>query len=168
MSEPSGPFFPIFQVDEIAFAMSLFVNAASLNIPKLLIRESSSPTSDCGRVFRSLTETMPRTAITDVIGGQSGLEYAFLALWTHYEGDVRQRSICARVLGFHRLMMPTRGELVADWVHSPEDRPEVVLLHPAVVEAIAKTPLWECGAMVRPEFLKTLEATAEANMKQAA
>jgi hypothetical protein len=168
MSKPSGPFFPIVQVDEIAFAMSLFVNAASLKIPKPLIQASSLPTTECGQVFRMLTGMMPPTSSSDLAEGESSLEYAFMALWTHYRGDVRQKSICARVLGFHRLMLLTRGALVADWVHSPEDRPEIILLHPAVVKAVAMTPLSECGAMVRPEFLRTLQIAADSTMKAAA
>ena len=86
----------------------------------------------------------------------------------HYEGDVRQRSICARVLGFHGLMIMTEGALVADWVVSPEEKPEIILLHPAVVKAVAMTPLGNNGAMVCPEFLRTLEFIAHADAKQAA
>ena len=38
-------------------------------------------------------------------GTQGGSLYkAFRALWEQYEGDARQRSVCARVLAFYFLM----------------------------------------------------------------
>jgi len=167
MPEPTGPFFPIFQVDEIAFAMSLFVSAASLKIPRLLIQESRPSSPACGRLFHSLMEIMP-PAGTLGVNDESTLRYAFTALWAHYEGDIRQKSICARVFGFHRLMILTRGALVADWVVSPDDGPEIILLHPAVVTAVAMTRLSESGAMVRPEFLRTFEMATGAETQLAA
>jgi hypothetical protein len=80
------------------------------------------------------------------VNDESTLRYAFTALWAHYEGDIRQKSVCARVSGFHRLMILTRGALVANWMVSPDDSPEIILLHPAVVAAVAMTRL---GRVVR-------------------
>lgn len=140
--------------------MSLFVGVASLRIPKPYAK-SPLRTRTCGQVFRTLMEIMPRIATWPNSRGEGTLEYAFTALWTHYEGDPRQSSICARVLGFHRLMILTKGDLVAPWVCSPKDHPECIVLHPAIVETVASTRLWESGEMMRPEFLRTLNALLE-------
>ncbi len=69
---------------------------------------------------------------------ETTLESAFRVLCSHYEGDPLQASICARVLAFYFLMERTAGAAVAAWVHSVPDAPQLVALHPAVVEAIAK------------------------------
>jgi len=169
MSEDLDPFFQIAEVDEIAFAMSLFVSAASFTIPSSPTKKTLLSGGECWRVFRLYTADMHRAATRqERPKGESSLEHAFMALWTHYEGDMRQRSICARVLGFHGLMMMTEGALVADWVFSSEERPEIVLLHPAVVRAVAITPLESTGVMFRKEFVRTLKITAEAETQQAA
>jgi hypothetical protein len=169
MSAQSGPFFPILQVDEIAFAMTLFVGAASLKIPVHSAGPAQLPTCECGTLFEIISTQIQRAAnLPQTIKGESSLEYAFMAMWRHYEGDNRRQSICARILGFHSLMVLTQGEIVEPWLSSAEETPEVVTLHPAVVEAIAITPLGHSGVMTAPGFLQTLNLIADVDIRQAA
>jgi hypothetical protein len=169
MSTQFGPFFPILQVDEIAFAMTLFVSTASLKIPVLSAAPDQFPACECGTVFDVIARRIRRSVdLAGTIKGESSLEYAFMAMWQHYEGDARRQSICARVLGFHSLMVMTKGALVEPWLASAEETPEVVLLHPVVVEAVAMTPLGQTGVMTGPGFLRTLSQIANADIGQAA
>jgi hypothetical protein len=168
MSTHPAPFFPILQVEEIAFAMSLFVAAASLKIP-LSTGPSRLPTCECGTVFHVLSQRIQNTANLPLkTTGESSLKTAFMTMWTHYDGDQRRQSICARVLGFHSLMVITEGALVEPWLFSDEETPEVVTLHPAVVEAVAMTPLGYNGVMAAPGFLRTLTLIANTDTRQAA
>ena len=169
MSIQSGLFFPIDQVDEVAFAMSLFVGAASRKIPAFSAEPTQLPTCECGTVFRVLSERIQSATDLPVkTPGEATLETAFMALWSHYAGDKRRPSICARVLGFHTLMVMTEGTLIEPWLTYAEATPEVVTLHPAVVEAVALTPLGKTGLMTVPEFLNTLILIANADSSQAA
>jgi len=157
----AAPFFPIHQVDEIAFAMTLFVSAAAGKMPASRAEPWDPPTCECGAVYRLVAErTQTSDRSPEIAAGESTLEFAFMSLWRHYERDHRRQSICARVLGFHSLMVMTRGALVESWVSSQREAPEVVLLHPAVVEAVAMTPLGHSGVMTESEFLRTLAVVA--------
>ena len=169
MQTQSDPFFPIAQIDEVAFAMSLFVAAASLKIPTPSVRSTPLPTCECGTVFRVLSDRIQSAANLPLkTPGESSLEAAFMAMWSHYDGDLRRQSICARVLGFHSLMVLTEGALVESWLFSDEETPELVTLHPAVVTAVAMTPLGHNGVMAAPEFLSTLTLIANTDTSLAA
>lgn len=134
--------------DEIAFAMALFVAAASRRVlPKRLIATEIelSERREAGRVFLNLVPSRPVPFLRSSESEGSTLGEAFLAVWQHYAGDERQASICARVLGFHLLMERTEGEAVGHWLVQSPDDPGTVLLHPAVVDAIAAVPLMPEG-----------------------
>ena len=77
MSAQPGPYFPIVQVDEMAFAMSLFVSAASLKTPSASTGNYPLPSREFWSVFCLLTESMrammPRHKAAH---GESSLEHA--------------------------------------------------------------------------------------------
>jgi hypothetical protein len=157
MTQP-GDTFPAIPAEEIAVAMTLFVNAASLQIPAARIDPLPLPDWECAGFFRSIAADM-KVALAmhrNDPRAESSLDFAFKMLWRHYDGDDRQRSICARILGFHSLMVRTDGALVQPWLQACPDAPEAVVLHPVVVEAVATTPLSANGVMSQVYFLQTL------------
>lgn len=94
---------------------------------------------------------------------ESTLDHAFKALWCHYRGDPRQSSICARILGFYYLAERTEGAVIQVWSRSCPETPETVLLHRALVEAIATAPLSDHGLLSEISFLETVEELATAS-----
>lgn len=149
--------------DEIAFAMSLFVAAAQRKIlpttrptteAQLLIGQEAQ------RVFVTLVPSKPVPFPKAAEFQGSSLSEAFLTVWQHYAGDDRQASICARVLGFHLLMERTEGAAVGRWLTPSPSDPEAVLLHPAVIEAVASVPLLDEGRLPEELFIQTVDLHA--------
>ncbi len=85
------------------------------------------------------------------------LESALLALWRRYGGDNRQASVCLRVLNFYRLTAESAGSPVERWVQPCSAAEEEVLLHPALVQALACIPLGEQGRFAEDAFFGLVE-----------
>ena len=146
--------------EEIAFAMSLFVSAGNGDLAGSL--QEGVPARSLEACTRLLW------VISRGIGGMmrdeperpylSRLEGAFRTVWRHYEGDERQASVCARVLGFYYLMERSGGAIVENWVSACEGSDELVVLHPAVVATVACAPLGRDGVLSREGFLAGLAA----------
>lgn len=128
--------------------MALFVAAGTRKVlPKRIPSTEIERLSrrEAGRVFVTLVPSRPVPFLSPSGSEGSTLGEAFLAVWQHYAEDDRQASICARVLGFHLLMERTEGAAVGQWLVQSPDEPGMVLLHSAVVEAIASVPLTSEG-----------------------
>ncbi len=135
--------------DEIAFAMTLFVSSANRLLGSSLEEKTETWDQDRKegeRTFLTLA-TVPLDEAQRSTLLRSALYRCFLAMWDQYAGDERRTSICARVLGFCCLMEKTRGAVVEDWIFPSPHGPEQILLHPAVVEAVATTLLSNRGHM---------------------
>ncbi|MGI4827853.1 MAG: hypothetical protein ACRYFU_06655 [Janthinobacterium lividum] len=138
--------------DEIGFAMTLFVNYANEGL-----RSPIEPDAEAGlvdqeggkRLFFTLSfgplATVDEAKQKELL--QTSLYRTFSCLWSHYAGDHRRESICARVFGFCCLMEKTRGALVEQWMVPSPLGPERIILHPAIVEAVASTELSAQGRM---------------------
>jgi len=145
--------------DEIAFAMSLFLAAAQRKIlPKKrpTTEAELSNGQEAQRVFVSLVPLRPVPFPKAAEFQGSSLSEAFLTVWQHYAGDDRQASLCARVLGFHLLMERTEGDAVGRWLMPSPSDPGTVLLHPAVIEAVASVPLLHEGRLPEELFIQTV------------
>ena len=136
--------------DELAFALSLFMGAATLRLGPVyrpVTEAHHLSLRTCAALFSLLTSPVPhspgprRTASR----GESTLQEAFWQLWHHLEGDPGQLSVCARVLGFYGLMERTGGAAVAQWMEACPEDPSQVTLHPAVVHALSAIPLGSKG-----------------------
>jgi len=148
-------------VEELAFAMAVFLNAARL--PSESPSNCDAPGNClCRRTLRHLESRGGGTPEIEggKLKGETTLDFAFHRLWQHYERDVRQWSICARVLGFHLLMVRTEGMVVERWMAPSPGSDETVILHPAVVEALAVVTLDPQGYLPETDFLRTLESLA--------
>ena len=132
--------------DEMAFALSLFVETANRRISSAasFSCESNDASAEvCKHLYGALSAEIeglpirahPRTE------SQTTLYSAFCSLCMSYDGDPLQVAVCARVLAFHLLMERTAGAVLGEWIQAHPDSVEVVTLHPAVVEAIAKMRL---------------------------
>ena len=64
------------------------------------------------------------------------------------------------MLGFYQLMERTRGAAVGPWMKQYPDTDEGILLHPAVVQAVAIVPLNHEGPLPEGLFSTSLESTA--------
>jgi len=161
--------FPPVERDEIAFAMALFMSAATHQLypPDDPLDLNLLPEEDeWRRLLLALSSEMldaRRPARRGTSPLESTLDHAFKALWCHYRGDPRQSSICARILGFYYLAVRTEGAVIQHWSRSCPETPETVLLHPALVEAIATAPLSDHGLLSESSFLETVEELATAS-----
>jgi hypothetical protein len=103
---------------------------------------------------------------------QSTVNQAFTVVWQHYQGDARQRSICARVLGFYYLMQQTDGKAVERWFppaasalagQTRQIGEETIVLNPVVVQALAIAPLAAGGILTQELFDRTVESLVAAS-----
>lgn len=153
-------------VDELGFAMTFFVSSANGLISSqfgTITDPGGSSDPDFLRTFRELSSEV------DLLGAsvklrvphERTIDEAFLSLWRQYQGDERQLSICARVLGFYYLMEHTEGTAMARWLSACSDSPESVILDPAIMEALAAVSLSREGLLVRELFVSKIEAIIE-------
>jgi len=63
-------------------------------------------------------------------------------------------------LGFYYLAERTEGAVIQHRSRSCPETPETVLLHPALVQAIATAPLSDHGLLSESSFLETVEELA--------
>ncbi len=130
----------------MSFALTLFVEAASRQISLPVTVHDVDEV--CGYLFNTLCADLDILPAAEHprAEDQSALYAAFRSLCGHYDGDPLQAAVCARVLAFYFLMERSAGAAVADWVRSHPETPQVVELHPAVIEAIATVRL--CGSVL--------------------
>ncbi|ADW69528.1 hypothetical protein [Granulicella tundricola] len=162
MSLIAGAAYPVVRPEEIAFAMTLFLQAASLQLASRRCGDGrDSDDCECVRVLRELAGGIPLAAPKVLIAAQeSSLEGAFAALWHHYEGEPVQLSLSARVLGFHLLALNNGGRILERWVRENVAGTETVTLDPALVEALAVVPLGDTGRLDAELFFATAELLA--------
>lgn len=153
---------PTVPVDEIAFALSLFVAAASGSGPQPKPPRNSAQLSAVDACRRVLLQVCSQGSRRSAPGApiERNLASTFLTLWQHYEGDPLQRSICVRVLGFYLLTERSAGLAIKTWVTASEDHPDTVVLHPAIVEALATVPLQASQPLTRTPFLALVNRIA--------
>lgn len=148
--------------DEVGFAIAIFMSAANGQF-----RPFQSVSSEAERLdLQAGTELFLRLSFgtMEVVSDskrsallRSSLFGGFACVWKNYAGGSRRPSLCARILGFCCLMEKTRGGLVEGWVVPSPEGPEQVILHPAVVEAIANTQLSDQGGMSERVFTADVE-----------
>ena len=74
---------------------------------------------------------------------------------TNILGDSRfQTSICARVTAFYFLIERSAGAVLAGWVQPCPETPNLVILAPAVIEAIASVRLNGSVLLTESGFLE--------------
>ena len=157
--------YPAIPVEEIAFALAVFVGAANGQFDRFQAPPSSAESdalAECQRIVwgDSACRQLPVDRSRKALSYEQTLESALLALWRRYGGDPRQASICLRVLSFYRLMAESAesaGSPVARWVQPCSAGEEEVLLHPALVQALACVPLGEQGRFTEDAFFGLVE-----------
>ena len=166
LSAPSfGRLDPV-AVEEIAYALTVFVAAANLELREEtadLSPEAMSSRQACRQSYDALTgntATLPMAA-SQKFQPQNTLYGAYKAVWNQYRDDERQGSICARVLGFYSLVEQSRGEAIRQWVEACPESPAAVMLHPAVIVALANIPLRADGRLAPTPFLELVALIAK-------
>ena len=146
------------QPEEMAFALTLFVSAASGQLSAGRKPLTIENMREGQKLFLSFAFHDPRVAqsseIDEVLSGP--LFAAFLLVWEHYKADPGQASLGARLLGFYYLMTETRGAALEDWVSPSASEEALVELHPQVVETLATMRLQASGRLDREAFLGAL------------
>lgn len=150
----------------MAFALSLFVQAANQTmVPPL---EGPAPGDDedgCAGLYDTLcldrgdVPVMHARVETD---HETSLYTAFRALCGFYVNDPLQAAICARVLAFYFLMEHSEGAAIDGWLQPSAGSPELVILHPAVVDAIATVTLHGGATLSADTFTQQIAALANA------
>ena len=140
--------------EEIAFAMTLFVGAANGHTPAHSVAPEQPDEADGRRFFLDLAAPNPEAADALL---ESSLFHAFRVIWLDYQSDTRRASIAARVLGFCFLMERTRGAILQAAKIDALASETLIVLHPAVIEAVACVPLNASGVLTLAAFTTTLE-----------
>jgi hypothetical protein len=164
--------FPQVAPEEIAFALALFVGivqgqlGSSSHAP--LSRDEEEELSDCLRILSPLcnSEQSSIRSGSDAIDYRTSLGRVLLVIWQLHRGHPHQTSICARVLNFYLLTERTAGTALQRWVIPCTEDPKLVLLHPALIEALATAPLTEQGELPEIAFLASVEAIAASSSPQ--
>ena len=140
-----SPDFASVSNDEMAFALTLFVEAANRRISSPVPVRAVQPESDevCDLLFRVLCADLESDPAVQrpQHDQQTSLFAAFSTLCSHYDGDPLQAAVCARVLAFYFLMERTAGAVLSEWVQPDPETPQYVSLDPAIIEAIATVRL---------------------------
>ena len=156
--------FPPVAPDEMGFALTLFVNAANRRISsRTKIDPAFRPQARtaCDALYRSLCgEPGGYPSLGRMQTEETTLEEAFRVLCEHYEIHAQQVSICARVLGFYFLMERSAGAILAGWVQPCPESPNLVLLAPEVVAAIATVKLDATVLLKTSKFLELVQEMA--------
>ena len=159
------------RAEEMAFAISIFVSAANGQIfpsappdVQASLRERRScqrfvsflaaEDAECGSLWKAATSQ------------ETPLFRAIFAVWEHDREDSGRLSIVARVLAFYSLMERTEGAVLERWCDRNPEGEETVLLHPAVIEAIAGIPLGSRGQLHANDFVQAVEAAAETHLER--
>ena len=151
------------RAEEMAFAMTLFVNAATGQISSGNNPITARNRHEGEALFLTLTLTASEVANPEAREKALGtpLFRAFLIVWAHYGNDELRASIGARLLGFYQLMTRTHGKIVEAWVERIPTTEETVALHPAIVDTIASIPLSGDGTLNEATFVQELESARE-------
>lgn len=143
--------FATLPTEEVRFALALFfaaANARLLNSPVL----TPAQEHDCQGLYLSLLSRTIAAPVTPVHSQRSlSLYSVFRDLWGHYNNDINQSAICARILAFHLMMERTYGSAVNGWTTEGRDE-STVFLHPAVIQAIGNVSLDRNGSFSKHLF----------------
>ena len=159
------------RAEEMAFAMSVFVSAANGQVypsgppdPQAVLREKHS----CQRFLSFLAaEDAGHGSLWQAATSQeTPLFRAIFAVWEHDREDAGRLSIIARVLAFYSLMERTKGVVLEPWCDRNPEGEETVLLHPAVLEALATIPLGSRGQLHADTFVQAVEGAAETHQER--
>ena len=151
---------PAVDVDEMIFALALFVGAAKGQVAapesaSSVLTLGESPASRSGLPPADEQQNPPGAA--DPPRDEIPLVCAVAVVWHHYEGDARRQAICSRLVAFYSLMVRTRGAVLDRGVHQSDDDSATVLLDPAVVGVVATAALNESGQFNDLAFRALLE-----------
>ncbi len=165
MSPTTSPDFAPISSDEMAFALTFFVEAANRRISSPVPPPDFKFQSDddvCDLLFQILcSDIASHPAVRHPEQNhQTTLYEAFNALCSHYEGDPLQAAVCARVLAFYFLMERSAGATLAEWVEPHPETPQYVSLDPAVIEAIATVRLRGSVLLSHGAFLELVAEKA--------
>lgn len=152
--------------EDVAFALSFFVLAAKGYADPAREPKVSSSRVDHGemRIAFLLREVCGESTRSRAVSHRlatATLAMTFRRLWAHYDGYAAQASLCARVLNFYHLALQDGGGHLQRWMTPSPEQPEIVDLHPVVVEALALVPLMENGRFVPEHFLALVDALAQ-------
>ena len=139
---------PSIDLDEMSFALALFVGAARGRVtpPETVSSEFALVERPAARSDLPLADEQQNPpGSAEPPHDENPLVCAVSLVWHHYEGDTRRQAICSRLVAFYSLMVRTRGAVLDRGVTPSEDDPATVLLDPAVVGTVATAPLNESG-----------------------
>lgn len=153
------------RAEEMAFAISIFVSAVGGKIfpsgpPDALrtVRERR----ECREFLAVLSSEEPENRSLEEAAGdvESPFFRALFTVWEHYRDDDGRPWVVTRVLSFYSLMERTRGAILERWYDANPEGPQTVLLHPAVIEALATVALGPGGRLSADEFIRAVESAA--------
>ncbi|HEV2620113.1 MAG TPA: hypothetical protein VGU23_09285 [Acidobacteriaceae bacterium] len=157
---------PSVEIDEMAFAIALFVAAADGKVPPPSAQSHGFPLAAITELSSDPLLLGAKAILgkeDERVSDEVPLACAVSVLWHHYDRDARQQAICARLVAFYSLMVRSRGVLLGPWMENTKHDAQSVLLAPAIIKTVATAPLGESGQFNDAEFKALAQSFAERN-----
>ncbi len=150
----------------MATALSLFVNAANgkqLRLTAAGFEHQFRGQETCDQLYGALCRdrTTPQAPVRSKLTSEATLYQAFRVVCTHYTGHRQQEALCARVIGFHFLMVHTAGMVLEGWAQDDPREEKSILLPKAVVYAVASVELLHGVPLEENSFRRVIAAMAK-------
>lgn len=161
---------PAVDPEEMRFALGVFQAGLRLRLPMESPAKKGIPI-ESREEGESMLEPLPPEVrelftIRDdrVSPKDTPLHRAVFGVMDHYKDHPRQQAIGTRLGAFYFLVNDVADTGRLDkWQKPSEEDAEVMLLHPAVVDAIATVPLTRFGGFEVQEFFTAVEKIAKEN-----
>jgi hypothetical protein len=88
------------------------------------------------------------------------LHRAAFAVLKHYDGHPDQQALFCRIFAFYFFVNKHKIETLSKYTKRCEDEPDVVLVHPAVMQAVAKATMSNSLTFEKNSFLKLIDKLA--------
>ena len=157
---------PAVDPEEMAFALQLFQAGLRVKLPMESPEKKGIEFGDV-EIARMMLAALPQPIREEFIVRDSrvaprdtNLHRAMFAVLNHYKDHKDREAISNRVMAFYFLVNKGGMEPFRKWT-KPGDIPEATMMHPAVVEAMAVTPMPMQAVFGKETFFETVERIAK-------
>jgi hypothetical protein len=163
----------IINSEEMAFAVQIFQAGLRGRMPTVNPETKGFETGD-GAVARKILESLPAPLGKQfVVRGSriapkdTAVHRGLTAVMSHYQNHSQRESILTRIMAFYFLVNKAGAEALKPWQKKCDDDPKAVMLHPAVIDAVAKAPPGRYGQFDEKGFFRLVEKIAAEDYGQA-
>jgi hypothetical protein len=157
---------PAVDPEELGFALQLFQAGLRVKLPMESPEKKGIEFGDVG-IAQMMLAALPQPLREQFIVRDSRvaprdtrLHRAMFAVLNHYKDHKDREAISNRVMAFYFLVNKGGMKPFRKWT-KPSDIPEATMMHPAVVEAMAVTPMPTQAVFEAKTFFETVDRIAK-------